>query len=725
MPDKDNEPNTNPPGGSCSGEKRVQGGSTSEDASRGEVAIYAFGNIESAIADNFPGVLQNILVVAAHVNPLLLGLVMGIKTLWDAVTDPIMAYLTDNTRSRFGRRRPYILCGGVLRVLFLVVFVAFLPTGSLTPNPVMEAQRIVKDAAKKAETQHHLALRVWREMSSVEPAGSDQLIAQIEGPSADFPTSFWPMSSAARESFDSLMQKTLEKIRSQLPILRKDLEDRQQALVTARDQEAALEAAAAPADRNHAATLATVRGQRELAESRLATAESLLVEADRAQSRAIAAQAVARHVLAKAGRLQDVHYVTEESTRSQTEELLRREKLPIIEIFSHEPVPVPVPAAPREPLRGIQEGIEAFFDPRNQDQRDLVVYLLVGLLIFTTLTTVTSVPYYALGIELSPSYDGRTRVVVYRSVISQVAGLVSPWVPVLCFSLIFANAFEGLFWVAVFSCLIGIPSTVLMFFKTRERTRAQIKKPGERPNLFLAILQIAKAPDFLRILFLYVFIGLVNGLFAQIGFFLNVYWVTGSALTGATLGAQVSLVAWVLGFLTLPVINWACRRFQKHRVLQFAVVWMAIGTALKWWLVNPAHPEYQFILPFFFSVGIASVYTVLPTMMADITDLDELKYGVRREGMFGAVMAFLMKGISTVVPIAAGAVLVISGFDPSLEYRQEPSTILNMRVMYSIVPAVMLLGALFALYKYPLTRERVQEVKEKLSARHVAGEASA
>jgi GPH family glycoside/pentoside/hexuronide:cation symporter len=152
---------------------------------------------------------------------------------------------------------------------------------------------------------------------------------------------------------------------------------------------------------------------------------------------------------------------------------------------------------------------------------------------------------------------------------------------------------------------------------------------------------------------------------------------------------------------------------------------MALGTALKWWAMNPEHPEYQFILPFFFSVGISMVFTVLPTMMADVTDVDELRHGLRREGMFGAVMAFLMKFTGTLTPILAGAVLVVSGFDASLEYRQEPETILWMRILYSFVPAGMLLVALVVLWRYPLTRERVAEVKASLAERHALAEREA
>ncbi|OHB54093.1 MAG: hypothetical protein A2Y12_12595 [Planctomycetes bacterium GWF2_42_9] len=44
----------------------------------------------------------------------LAGIAMAVAVLWDAFMDPIMGYISDNTRSRFGRRHPYILVGGIL-----------------------------------------------------------------------------------------------------------------------------------------------------------------------------------------------------------------------------------------------------------------------------------------------------------------------------------------------------------------------------------------------------------------------------------------------------------------------------------------------------------------------------------------------------------------------------------------------------------------------------------
>ncbi len=64
-----------------------------------------------------------------------MGIAMGIAStimmvakIWDAITDPIMGFITDNTRSKYGRRKPYMFWGGV-SLLFCIFFV-FLPVRS-------------------------------------------------------------------------------------------------------------------------------------------------------------------------------------------------------------------------------------------------------------------------------------------------------------------------------------------------------------------------------------------------------------------------------------------------------------------------------------------------------------------------------------------------------------------------------------------------------------------
>jgi Na+/melibiose symporter and related transporters len=47
-------------------------------------------------------------------DPALLGLMLALPRIWDAITDPVMGFVSDRTRSRFGRRRPYIVLGAFL-----------------------------------------------------------------------------------------------------------------------------------------------------------------------------------------------------------------------------------------------------------------------------------------------------------------------------------------------------------------------------------------------------------------------------------------------------------------------------------------------------------------------------------------------------------------------------------------------------------------------------------
>jgi len=50
----------------------------------------------------------------AGINPALAGLALMVgKLTWDAINDPLFGYLSDRTRSRFGRRRIYMLIGAV------------------------------------------------------------------------------------------------------------------------------------------------------------------------------------------------------------------------------------------------------------------------------------------------------------------------------------------------------------------------------------------------------------------------------------------------------------------------------------------------------------------------------------------------------------------------------------------------------------------------------------
>lgn len=76
------------------------------------LVAYGLGDIYGGGAFMIVGLLFLFyLTEVVGLSPALAGLVFGIGKVWDAISDPLMGYLSDRTRSRFGRRRVYLLAG--------------------------------------------------------------------------------------------------------------------------------------------------------------------------------------------------------------------------------------------------------------------------------------------------------------------------------------------------------------------------------------------------------------------------------------------------------------------------------------------------------------------------------------------------------------------------------------------------------------------------------------
>lgn len=90
-----------------------------EKAKRGSLSLlnkFAFGvgDLGAAIAAGVNGFYLNaFLLDVAGLRPAAVGLIFFIAQFWDAINDPLIGSLSDRTRSRFGRRRSWMLFGAI------------------------------------------------------------------------------------------------------------------------------------------------------------------------------------------------------------------------------------------------------------------------------------------------------------------------------------------------------------------------------------------------------------------------------------------------------------------------------------------------------------------------------------------------------------------------------------------------------------------------------------
>lgn len=89
----------------------------------GQKMAFGAGNLVNNLLPGALGIFMFFLVTAFGMDPFLAGLLGGLPRILDAITDPIMGYISDNTKSKYGRRRPYIFLGAILSgVLFAVLW---------------------------------------------------------------------------------------------------------------------------------------------------------------------------------------------------------------------------------------------------------------------------------------------------------------------------------------------------------------------------------------------------------------------------------------------------------------------------------------------------------------------------------------------------------------------------------------------------------------------------
>ncbi|MGB0372195.1 MAG: MFS transporter [Opitutales bacterium] len=83
-----------------------------------EKIAYGAGEVTNRYGENgINDVAPQVYNIIFGLNPAAIGIVMMVVRIWDAITDPIMGYISDNWKGKRGRRKPFILLGSVLMAI--------------------------------------------------------------------------------------------------------------------------------------------------------------------------------------------------------------------------------------------------------------------------------------------------------------------------------------------------------------------------------------------------------------------------------------------------------------------------------------------------------------------------------------------------------------------------------------------------------------------------------
>lgn len=107
----------------------------SKDATFVEKSLWGLGGFGENMANGaLPSLANVIYQVGYGLNPVILGWILASSRIFEAVVDPIIGNWSDNARTRWGRRRPFLVTGAVL---FATAFAfLWLPPGGLSPNGI-------------------------------------------------------------------------------------------------------------------------------------------------------------------------------------------------------------------------------------------------------------------------------------------------------------------------------------------------------------------------------------------------------------------------------------------------------------------------------------------------------------------------------------------------------------------------------------------------------------
>ena len=334
-------------------------------------------------------------------------------------------------------------------------------------------------------------------------------------------------------------------------------------------------------------------------------------------------------------------------------------------------------------------------------------YLAFWLLVLYVGYTMLTISHLSWGAELASSYDARSRLFGWRE-IYVIAGMTIV-LAIPAFLEFTGNSAEDIKVASMgWFCLIGFPILVLPVLYSIPDTTAKSQSNIEWRQ---ALAVIFRNRSMVRLLIA----DLSRGLGMSVSGALYIF--IAATYFALPKHASIALLFYFLSsFLAMPLWMKAAYKFGKDNALKAALGYVVVINLALIPFAEPGNVAVLWIFTISFGMAFGAPPMLLRSMMADLTDEDELRNGQKRPGLFFALLTTTDKvGAALGVGLSFTILEMAFGFEPG---GSNSKTALNGLLMtYTVGFAIPTFIAYAALIGYPLSKQKHDAIVRELRAK--------
>lgn len=351
-------------------------------------------------------------------------------------------------------------------------------------------------------------------------------------------------------------------------------------------------------------------------------------------------------------------------------------------------------------------------------------YFVICSLIFYIAVIFLSVPLTCLSYEMTNDHHERTEIMGVTSYFIRAGSLLYQWLFPIAQLALFGSVFVGIKYVGwgVALFIIGILGSIPSLFCKDEPLLSGLKhSTNKRVVSLFRSLHTLKDNKLLFILLIVTALQFCGGAFtASMDYYLIVYYQhSGDVAEGSIWKGVLSTSYAVIGLLSIPLIKRSSLRLGKKNTLIIIYCLTAIGGGLKWFIFTP-DTRWLLVFDAVFCTAIWTTMTMLiPSMLADLCDEDELIHHQRREGLFVSVHTWVVNFSMAAAFLISGLILNLIGFDANQQLAQSEESINAMRIILSLGTVIFSLIPIWFISFYNIDEKHCVKTRKKLDQRHI------